>query len=197
MYDLHPATRTLVDLVTAVRDDQLGAPTPCADMALRDLLDHVDGLCLAFSAAARKRPLPDSEQAPSADGSRLGARWRTRIPQRCSELAESWRDPAAWTGMTSAGGIELPGEVAGLVALDEVIVHGWDIAVASGQHFNSDAALLEAAFEFVRAAARDNPQGTPGLFGPPVPVAEAASPVDRLIGMTGRDPGWRPSPAHA
>ncbi len=38
--------------------------------------------------------------------------------------------------MTKAGGVDLPGEVAGLVALDELVVHGWDVARATGQAYD-------------------------------------------------------------
>lgn len=188
MLDLEPAARVLAELVAGVRDDQLTAPTPCAESSLGDLLDHIDGLALAFTAAAAKTPL---DGAPSADGSRLGADdWRTRIPSRLAALAEAWRAEAPWTGMTSAGGVTMPGEVAGLVALDEIVVHGWDLAVASGQSYDCDPALIAGAMTFVESAVAQHPEGTPGLFGPPVAVADDAPPLDRLIGLTGRDPAW-------
>jgi uncharacterized protein (TIGR03086 family) len=190
MLDLEPATRALARLVTGVRDEQLNAPTPCTEASLGDLLDHVDGLSLAFTAAATKTPL-DGGQAPFADAARLGSDWRSRIPDRLAALASAWRDEAAWTGMTQAGGVDLPGEVAGIVGLDEVIVHGWDIAVASGQTFSGEPQLLEAAYGFVQSAVARNPQGSPGLFGPPVPVPDDAPLLARLIGLTGRDPSWR------
>jgi len=191
--DLEPATRTLARVVVAVRDDQLDAPTPCTETRLGAMLDHVDGLALAFTAAATKTPLAGGSQAPSADASRLGDDWRTRIPNRLAGLASAWRDPAAWTGMTHAGGVDLPGEVAGAVALNEVIVHGWDIAMASGQPYSCDEDLVEGALGFVRAAVAESPNGSPGLFGPPVRVADGAPLLDRLIGLTGRDPAWRAS----
>jgi len=192
MLDLKPATHVLSELIAGVRDEQLDAATPCADTTLGALIDHVDGLALAFTAAATKTPLPGGSQGPSADASRLGSDWRVRIPQRLASLADAWADPEAWTGMTQAGGLDLPGEVAGLVAVNEVLVHGWDIAGASGQAFAAEPQLVEAATEFVHMAVAQNPRGTPGLFGPPVAVADDASPLDRLIGLTGRDPGWRP-----
>ena len=37
------------------------------------------------------------------------------------------------------------------------------------------------------------PNGTPGLFGAPVAVPAGAPELDQLIGLTGRDPGWRPA----
>jgi len=58
------------------------------------------------------------------------------------------------------GGIELPAEVAGVVALNEVIVHGWDIAVASGQHMSCDPHLAEEAFAFVQSTVAAHPHGS-------------------------------------
>ncbi len=59
-------------------------------------------------------------------------------------MADAWRDPEAWTGMTVIGGGETPGEVCGLIGLDELIVHGWDVARATGQEFESDDESLDA-----------------------------------------------------
>jgi uncharacterized protein (TIGR03086 family) len=189
MLDLTPATGTLARIVTDIRDDQLGAPTPCGGSSVADLLDHVDGLCLAFTASAAKEA---SSRGPSAaDGTRLGADWRTRIPARLAELAGAWQDEAAWSGMTKAGGLDMPSEVAGRVAINEVVVHGWDLAEATGQDYACDSELVQAASSFVQSVVAQNPDGSPGLFGPPVAVAQDAPALDRLLGATGRDPAWR------
>ena len=192
MLDLAPATSELARIVEGVRDDQLTAPTPCAGSSLGDLLDHVAGLSVAFAAAATKTRLAGGSQ-PRADASQLAPDWRTRIPAQLDALAAAWRTDAAWAGVTEAGGGELPAQVMGLVALDEVIVHGWDIAKASGQPFSCDANLIPAAQQFVQGTVERYPQGSRGLFGPPVPVSADASPLDRLIALTGRDPAWRPA----
>ena len=194
MIDLRPATETLAELVAAVGDDQLTAPTPCADTTVGGLLDHIDGFATGFIAAAAKQTGP-AGSGPSADPSRLDADWRRQIPRRLAALADAWADPAAWDGTTTVAGLELPGEVAGVVALDELIVHSWDIAVSSGQRFTCPDDLVAAATGFVAPIAAANPSGAPGLFGPPVAVAADASPLDQLLGLTGRDPHWRPSPA--
>jgi uncharacterized protein (TIGR03086 family) len=189
--DLMPAAGMLARVVTDIRDEQLSAPTPCRGVTVADLLDHVGGLCLAFTAAAAK-DLDAASQPPSADGSRLGTDWRTRIPDRLAQLAAAWQDEKAWSGMTRAGGLDMPGEVAGMVATNEVVVHGWDIATATGQDYSCEAELIEAAYAFVQSAVAQNPDGSPGLFGPPVDVPANAPLLDRLIGLTGRDPAWRP-----
>jgi uncharacterized protein (TIGR03086 family) len=95
--------------------------------------------------------------------------------------------------MTRAGGIDLPGEIGGLVALDELVVHGWDVARSSGQPYECDAASLEASLEFVSQFSGPRSEADRGgLFGPVVEVPDDASDLDRLIGLAGRDPGWTP-----
>jgi uncharacterized protein (TIGR03086 family) len=190
--DLTPATEMLAQVVADIGDHQLVAPTPCGKATVADLLDHVDGFCLAFTAAAAK-DLDGGSRGPSANGSRLAAGWRTRIPIRLARLAAAWNDDMAWSGMTRAGGVDLPGEIGGKVALDEVIVHGWDIAVATGHDYACATGPLQAALEFVRLAVARDPNGSPGLFGPPVSVPDSAPQLDRLLGLTGRDPAWRPA----
>jgi uncharacterized protein (TIGR03086 family) len=190
--DLEPATSALAGIVQNIGDDRLGAPTPCPGADVGALLDHVDGLCRAFTAAAAKTPLDAPGGTGSSSAARLPADWRVRIPARLAELAQAWRDPEAWSGMTAAGGVEMPGEVTALVALDEVVVHGWDLAVATGQPYAVDERMVAAARDFVEGAAAENPEGTPGLFGPPVRVAPEAPALDQLLGLTGRDPVWRP-----
>lgn len=115
--------------------------------------------------------------------------WPTVIPAVLAELAAAWRDPKAWTGMTMAGGVELPGEVGGLVANNELVVHGWDLAVATGQSYEVAAENLDASWEMV-AQTPDEPGTRHGLFGPVVPVPDDAPLLDRVLGGAGRDPAW-------
>jgi uncharacterized protein (TIGR03086 family) len=191
LVDLEPAARRLADLVAAVPDDLLQAPTPCPDYALGDLLEHIGGLAIAFTAAAGKVGGETTSRAPDGNADRLPADWRTRIPQDLEKLAAAWRDPSAWTGMTRVGGADLPGSAAGVFALDEIVVHGWDVAIASGQTYSPDQGSL-AALEglLTQMAAPDQQAAREGLFGPVIEVPEPASELDRVIGLTGRDPHW-------
>src|SRR6266852_963445 len=109
MEDLQPAAERVAMLVESVPNDALDRPTPCAEYSVGDLVDHIGGAALAFAGAAKKQPL---ERGSAGDASRLGTDWRTRIPRDVRAMAVAWRDPDAWTGMTAAGGVELPGEVA-------------------------------------------------------------------------------------
>jgi uncharacterized protein (TIGR03086 family) len=191
--NLEPAARRMGDLVSSVPDDLLDAPTPCPEYTLGDLVEHVGGAASAFTGAAAKDLGDATSQGPSGDSSRLSDDWRNRIPRDLAALADAWRDPDAWTGMTKAGGVDLPGEVAGLVALDELVIHGWDVARATGQPYEVDAASVEAVHGFVAQFSEPGmEEARAGLFGPVVEVPENAPLLDRVIGLTGRDPGWSP-----
>jgi uncharacterized protein (TIGR03086 family) len=193
LVDLEPAARRLADLVAGVPDELLDAPTPCPAYTLGDLVEHVGGAASAFTGAAVKDLGDATSQGPSGDASRLSDDWRTRIPRDLAALADAWRDPDAWTGMTKAGGVDLPGEVAGLVALDEIVVHGWDVARATGQPYDCDTPSLEAVNAFVSQFSEPGQEeARAGLFGPVVEVPDDAPLLDRVIGLTGRDPAWSP-----
>ncbi|QXJ22805.1 TIGR03086 family protein [Actinomadura graeca] len=186
--DLAPAARRLGLLLAGVRDSQLAAPTPCVEYTLGDLIDHVGGLSKAFTWSAEKNWPDVPSTGPSGDASRLAPDWRARIPEQLDALAAAWTVPDAWQGMTKAGGVDLPGEVAGRVALNEIVVHGWDVARASGQPYEPGRDEIDLCMELVGPAA-----GQPdGPFGPVFATAEDAPPLDRLIGLTGRDPAWTP-----
>ena len=184
--DLAPAAAETARVVAGVRDDQLTGPTPCAGTSVAAMLDHLDGLTTAFRWAAEKAP---QTGGPSADADHLAPDWRTRLPAQLGALAAAWRDPAAWEGTAEAGGVEMPAPAMAVVALNEVTVHGWDLAAATGQQYRPDPAAVEACLEMV--GDRSDPANEPeGLFGPVVPVPDDAPVFDRLLGQAGRDPGW-------
>ncbi|MBE1606663.1 TIGR03086 family metal-binding protein [Actinopolymorpha pittospori] len=199
MHDFGPPAQELTRLAAGVKDDQLSAPTPCAIYTVADLLDHLMGLSLAFTWAATKATEPlraqtgDLAQAEPGLGSaaNLDPEWRKLLPVRLGELVEAWRDPAAWEGTTEAGGLTLPGEVAAMVAMDELVLHGWDLARATGQPFHCDPGSTEVCFQFTTMSAAPGADRE-GLFGPIVEVAPDAPLLDRALGLSGRDPAWTP-----
>ncbi|MEU6525550.1 TIGR03086 family metal-binding protein [Streptomyces sp. NPDC046924] len=189
--DLGPQARVVARLAAGVADVQLVDGTPCPRYAVRDMLGHLVGLSAAFRDAGRKDLGATTDTGPDTALPELGPGWREELPRVLDELADAWRDPGAWTGMTRAGGVDLPGEVAGAVAADELVIHGWDLARATGQDYAPDPAALDAAHAFLRAAAAEpGRDGGEGIFGPVVPVPSDAPLLDRTVGLSGRDPGW-------
>ncbi len=188
--DFDPPVRQLRALLLGVTDEDLTAPTPCPDWTVAALLDHLMGLSWAFAQAARK--LTD---APGTDGpppqpsaANLPPHWRSRMPVLLEELATAWKDPAAWAGTARAGGVTMPAADMGVVAMNELIMHSWDLAQATGQEFAADPRILEALIEFL---SQGPAEGTPGLFGPVVAVDGEAELLDQALGLAGRDPSWQ------
>ena len=189
--DLGPAARRLADLVANVKDDALDRPTPCPAYSLGDLIEHVGGLALAFTAAGRKERNAYTEMGGAGDASRLGADWRERIPRDLAALTQTWAEPEAWTGMTRIAGNDSPAGVVGLVLADELAVHGWDVARATGQAYACEPDILEAALKFLQMfASPDAPAGPEVAFGPARVLLDEAPLLDRVVAMAGRDPGW-------
>ena len=189
-FDLGRQAAVVARVVTAVRDDQLDALTPCHDLTVAGLLDHLHGLAVGMRRAADKTP-DDDPPYPSADA--LPADWRTRIPRELDALVAAWRRPGAWAGDTRAGSVELPAAVIGVVALNEVLVHGWDLAAAVGVPYEADETAVVRCLEHARWFAALMPQARDEIYGPVIHVPAAAAPLDRLLGQTGRDPAWTPS----
>ncbi|MEU8674554.1 TIGR03086 family metal-binding protein [Streptomyces sp. NPDC048560] len=188
--DLKSAAEQILALLGSIEDRQLDGPTPCPDYAVRELVAHLVGLTTAFRDAARKDFGTTTDTAPASALPVLDADWREALPRLLAELVEAWHSPAAREGMTRAGGVDLPGEVAGLVALNELVIHGWDLARSTGQEFRADEADLRSS-EAMLTPAEGDPGGS-DIFGPPVPVPADAPLLDRVIGLSGRRPDWRP-----
>src|ERR671919_1773658 len=134
MIDLEPAAARVARVFAEVDDDQLGTPTPCGTSSVGDVIDHIATMATAFTGKARKDIYgpAGSGSPPPPSAANLGEGWREQVAQRLQTLAAAWAEPSAWEGMTNAGGLDLPADVAGLVVLDELIIHGWDVAVATG-----------------------------------------------------------------
>ncbi len=193
--DFRPTTTRLARVVAGIGDDALDGPTPCPAYTVADLAEHVVGLTTAFTHAATREPL-DPSLMRDGDGDQLPVGWRERLATDLDALADAWDDPAAYDGTTMAGPVEMPAYEAGLVALDELVVHGWDLARSTGQDWSPDPAAVAACTAFV--AGFDAPANDDGgLFGPPVAVGDDATDLERLVAMTGRDPRWTPQqPVH-
>jgi uncharacterized protein (TIGR03086 family) len=190
MLDLEPAARRIAALADGVTDDQFTAATPCPGTAVRNMLGHLIGLSTAFRDAGRKDLGASTGTNPASvlpDIDDEGA-WRADLPRLLDELTATWREPAAWEGMTQAGGLTFPAAEAGRVALNELVIHGWDLARATHQPYDPDTASLQASFAMLAPSAHDRPAGGP--FAPAVDVPADAPLLDRVIGLSGRDPSW-------
>lgn len=190
MIDLTPTTDRARTVAANVHQDQLDAPTPMVGTTVRELLNHLLGLTVAFRDAAAKLDGPTTSTPPAKVTEPLPDDWRALLDRQLGELADAWRDDDAWAGMTKAGGVDLPGEIGGLVALDEVLLHGWDLARATGQAYEPTEAEADAVRPIVTPDAGSDGSDRGELFGTVVPVDATAPAFAQVLGLAGRDPAW-------
>jgi uncharacterized protein (TIGR03086 family) len=84
----------------------------------------------------------------------------------------------------------MPAEIMLTVADNELVVHAWDLAQATGQPYAAAPANLEASWQMV-SNTPDEPEARAGLFGPRIPIADDAPLLDRVLAYAGRDPQWK------
>lgn len=185
-----PANTAISELATsfagtvrAIRPDQLDARTPCKEFTVAELLGHLAPVLASSERAARKQP--QTSGSSNADAASID-------PAAVADLAlgvgTAWAEPAAWEGTTEFGEGEMPAQFAGTITLQELALHGWDLAHATGSTFSTGeetAKATLAAVEQLAGGAR-----TDGTYGPVVTLAPGASTFDRALAESGRDPQW-------
>ena len=192
MHDLGPAAGEMSRLLHGIRDDQLGDPTPCPRYTLGDLVQHVRVLAEAFTVSGRKEQPPGGSQPPpEGDASLLTSQWREETADWLERLVRTWSEPEAWEGTAWIAGFEAPASSVGITASNELVVHAWDVARASGQQLVLDDESLAPSREFVAMMSGPGSEEARGnMFGPALPVPQGASGLDEVVAGNGRDPAW-------
>jgi len=180
---LAAAADQAVPVVRGIGDDQFAAPTPCAGYDVRDLLNHLFHMVVGFTVRAAKQ---DFDFTTTPD--RLQPNWRDRFAQETGRLVRAWAAPGAEEG--ESGPMRMPASTVGRLILLDLTVHPWDLARATGQEFAPAGACVRDLLPHVTQTAPMARQWK--VFGEPVPVPAGASEFARLLGLTGRDPHWRP-----
>jgi len=177
--DLNPACEAMTVVLAGVSDDRLTSPSPCTEYTVGDLIDHVDLVAQGATALAR-----GSSELPETGYSHLEPDWRDTVTQHVRALGKAWDAPAVWEGTGNVPGSDLSNSTWGKIALTELVVHGWDIATATGQPFDLPEHTLQACLEHVAVFVPNAP--VPGLWGPSIEVSPDAPLLDRILAITGR-----------
>jgi uncharacterized protein (TIGR03086 family) len=161
-------------VVANITPDQLDNPTPCRRFTVRGVLEHMIGGATGFAAAFRGEEAPEADLSdPLRDfGPCLGA------------LAGAISAPGALDRTVAAPFGEIPGrDFAQFIVLDGT-VHGYDMAVATGQAYEPDAALVEHLIVFAGPALEHLRDGE--AFAEATEAPAGATPIQRLAALTGR-----------
>jgi uncharacterized protein (TIGR03086 family) len=168
-----------------VARDQLTLASPCASWQVRDVVNHIVGNNFWFEAIARDGIAPDrpNNAAPDETGGDYLGRFREGALHATSAF-ESAMDKT----LTLPWG-PMPAAVFIMLASADQFVHGWDLAVATGQGTGLDTELAEEFVAFYRQAIVDEFRGPDPVapFGALVPTT-STDPVARLVALSGRTP---------
>ncbi|MER5714309.1 TIGR03086 family metal-binding protein [Streptomyces sp. NPDC002132] len=182
------ASETAVAVVRSITPQDLDRPTPCPELTVRGVVNHlVLWTGVRGRACALKQPPEEVADGHDFTGD---ADWARLYAVRSAETAAAWGDPAAWEGETSltrAG--SMPAPFVGGIVLCEWMLHAWDLAVATGRELTVDDDLAAAVYADV--AGRAEIARRYGAFGPEVPVPATAPLFARTLGLSGRDPSWK------
>ena len=173
LLDLYKRSSEWTNQKVAGATDQLEAPTPCDEWDVRTLLNHMLDTQRYFLGAARGEdaspPAPTPPQLLSDDPN--------------SDFTQMLKDVIA--AFIKPDVIEKTGPALG-IAFSDQLLHGWDLAVATGQDATMPDGLAEASYQMIHGRFTDEQRK--GVFKPEVKIGDGASPQDRLLAYTGRNP---------
>jgi uncharacterized protein (TIGR03086 family) len=181
---LEQTTEMTGRIIAGVKPEQLSAPTPCAQWDVRAVLNHIIGGNHFFAKVAAGEQI----EVPSEPRDLVGDDPATAYAQGAKLALEAWRAPGVAEKIVHMPVGDMPGAFAtGLHFMDH-LVHGWDIAKATGQEDAVDQSLAEAAYGLVNGNIGDDLRKPGGPFGPEVVVDADCPPAERLVAYLGRKP---------
>jgi uncharacterized protein (TIGR03086 family) len=175
------ATAWVDRMMSRVRADQLGGPTPCPGFDVRALLGHLVGTAersLATATGRSPRRIPHVVTDIDDDVHAVRYAAAAAAAHRAWAARSRLDDPVAapW------------GEVSGRDAVwgfaNETLVHGWDLAVATGQPSETAAALVEPVLARARTLVPRDTR-TPRGYGPAVASGTGAGLTESLANWHG------------
>jgi uncharacterized protein (TIGR03086 family) len=177
---LRRATAQTETVIAAVRPEQAGLPTPCTDWDVQTLVSHMAG---AVTRVALVGEGADALSLPPFTD--LGDDWPAAFRAAAARAQAAWADDAKLDDFFMVPWGKVPGRVAVAGYVREVIAHGWDLAVATGQPTELDPELGAFALEISRRSLpADAREGIP--FGEVVPAPAGAGVYAQLAAWFGR-----------
>jgi uncharacterized protein (TIGR03086 family) len=189
------ASVTLVACQVVLRrltKDDLARPSPCAEYTVGEVGEHVVrsmALLASVAGAADPAASPAASPAGSPAVSPAGGPAADSLEAQVTISAEAAL--AAWRrrglgGSVAVGRSTLPAGLAVEIIPLELLVHGWDIARASGSEIDVPPEVAVYVLDRARELVTDDKRGR--SFAAEVPAGPAPTVLERLIAFTGREP---------
>jgi uncharacterized protein (TIGR03086 family) len=177
------AAAPTLTVLRRIASDQLTAPTPCTEYDVRALISHLLQWGPMMAGAGRR-------QAVGQVDDDAGDEWLSAIEKVTADIVDAWSAPGAWEGIAQMAG-PMPATTVGGLTAAEFVLHGWDLARATGVDASWPDDVVAVAYEATAGTAE---QGRAiGVYAAPVELAPEASAMDRLLAVSGRNPQWTPA----
>jgi uncharacterized protein (TIGR03086 family) len=165
-------------IVAGIQDGQLHDATPCTDFDVAALLTHI------ISGNHWVAPLVEGKTIEDVGNALDGEFTRDQYDASAAEADAAFSVPGAMQRPVAVSYGPVPAEVYAGHRFIDVLIHGWDLAVATGQDATLDPALVAACFDVI------NPQldllKSSGMFGSEISVPDDADPQTKLLAILGR-----------
>jgi uncharacterized protein (TIGR03086 family) len=184
-------SRGFLDRIEAVPAERWAAPTPCPNWTARQVVAHVINEQRRVLATVRNTEAKSLYGVPVAE---MGV---VPEPRPGADLAAAWREIGA--GLVEAiddpacAGAQLPTPVGFLPFADvldalseDVLIHSWDLARATGGDEQLDQDAVARVFEKFKPM--DEALRQPWAFGPKVPPPAGADLQTEFLCFVGRQP---------
>ncbi len=179
MTSLALALASVGHLVDGVAAAQWTAPTPCPEWDVRQLVNHLVAGNLAVAALVRAQAPPDRRVSPLGDDPASAYR------ASAAALQAAFAQPGALERTFGSPYGPAPGSMLVHLRITELLVHGWDLARATGQPPGLPDALAQNELALSRALLGNAPRDAMPIAEPqPAPAGAAA--IDRLAAFFGR-----------
>ena len=171
------AVKNTREIVAGVKESQLNDSTPCTEWNVQTLMNHLlDGTGYATGALAGNEP----QAAPQADS-----------PAEAYDIGTSnvlgvMRTPGVLETKVQSPFGEIPAMEFAFGSFMDTLIHGWDLAKATGQNTELPAELVGVCSAILTPEALDGMRGGP--IGPAIEVSDDASTQDKMIANFGRKP---------
>ena len=168
--------------VASVKDQQWSDATPDEEWDVRALVNHVVSGNFWVSPLVEGKTI--EEVGNRYDGDVLGGDPAAAYQQSATEAAAAFNAEGAMQAPCAVSYGPVPGEIYAGHRFIDVLIHGWDLAKATGQDTTLPADLVEAAFEVVEP--QKDLLAASGMFGSNVQVPEGADRQTQLLAELGR-----------
>ena len=170
-------------VVAGVRPEHLALPTPCRDWDVRLLLNHIIGGNYMFAEVAkggRADPtgIMDDHTLPDPGNNYIAS---------ADKVLAAWAEPGAMQRRVHMPFGDIPAGAAVSIHFLDIVVHGWDLARATGQDTTIEPDLAAEALDISHGLLSPELRET-GVFGPEIPISADDPLHDRLVAFMGRRP---------